>query len=164
MLKEIIILGSLVVGSVYCYVDTQIMPYTEEWRQECADRVYEGWDVCKTITPERYNEIIERTAQAVEQREQKQKQEQEQRQEHTVCTIGGTGTTLAKSVVRCSKTMEEVENALQNYSKHSSGAYDSMTWSLGNNVTVTARYIPNLGLQVTAKDGYTTIAENGYVK
>ena len=72
MLKEIIILGSLVVGSVYCYVDTQIMPYTEEWRQECADRVYEGWDVCKTITPERYNEIIERTAQAVEQKEQEQ--------------------------------------------------------------------------------------------
>ena len=102
-----------------------------------------------------------------EQRKELQRKVREEKQEteqYITCTIGGTGTTLAKSVVRCSKTMEDVENALQNYSKHSSGAYDSMTWNLGDNVTVTARYIPNLGLQVTAKDGYNTIATNGYIK
>ena len=96
-------------------------------------------------------------------REEKQETEQYTEQ-YTTCTIGGTGTTLAKSVVRCATTMKEIENVLQHYSKHKSGAYDSMTWNLGDNVTVTARYIPNLGLQVTAKDGYTTIATNGYVK
>lgn len=102
--------------------------------------------------------------QRLELKRQREYKKTEETPKHTICTIGGTGTTLAKSVVRCSRTMEDVENALQNYSKHSSGAYDSMTWSLGDYVTVTARYIPNLGLQVTAKDGYTTIAENGYVK
>ena len=141
-MKRLLLVGLVGLSLVGCSneVDSQIQEVTsgDAYRQEMKEKRLQ-----------RYKELRE---------------SQEKEDQYTVCTIGGTGTTLAKSVVRCSRTMEDVENALQNYSKHSSGAYDSMTWSLGDNVTVTARYIPNLGLQVTAKDGYTTIATNGYVK
>ena len=141
-MKRLLLVGLVGLSLVGCSneVDSQVQEVTsgDAYRQEMKERRLQ-----------RYKELRE---------------SQEKEDQYTVCTIGGTGTTLAKSVVRCSRTMEDVENALQNYSKHSSGAYDSMTWSLGDNVTVTARYIPNLGLQVTAKDGYTTIATNGYVK
>ena len=141
-MKRLLLVGLVGLSLVGCSneVDSQTQEVTsgDAYRQEMKERRLQ-----------RYKELRE---------------SQEKEDQYTVCTIGGTGTTLAKSVVRCSRTMEEVENVLQNYPKHSSGAYDSMTWNLGDNVTVTARYIPNLGLQVTAKDGYTTIAENGYVK
>ena len=91
----------------------------------------------------------------------KVREEKQETEQYTTCTIGGTGTTLAKSVARCATTMKEIENVLQHYSKHKSGAYDSMTWNLGDNVTVTARYIPNLGLQVTAEDGAQLLQQMG---
>ena len=74
------------------------------------------------------------------------------------------GTKLAKYVVDNAYSMDDIAEMLKDYSSHSCGAYDCTTWNLGNNVTVTAQYHTNLGLQIVAKDGYTEIASKAYIK
>ena len=74
------------------------------------------------------------------------------------------GTKLAKYVVDNAYSMDDIAEMLKDYSNHSCGAYDCTTWNLGNNITVTAKYHTNLGLQIVAKDGYTKIASRAYIK
>ena len=74
------------------------------------------------------------------------------------------GTKLAKYVVDNAYSMDDIAEMLKDYSNHSCGAYDCTTWNLGNNITVTAQYHTNLGLQIVAKDGGTEIASEAYIK
>lgn len=119
---------------------------------------------CSNETETNTIDYAERARQQNEQQELRKQQQKQWELDWEMEHGELYGTELAKYVVDNAHSMEDVAEMLSDYPSHSSGAYDSTTWNLEGNVTVTARYVTNLGLQITAKDGYTEIASKGYIK
>lgn len=66
---------------------------------------------------------------------------------------------LLQYVVQNVHSMSEVSELLKNYPSHSSGAYDSTTWNLGDGITVTAKNLPT-GFNLEVKSGSNDITSN----